>query len=585
MSSVSSTSDQLNHYNKVFRELQQDVEEQQKRSRELDAERADKLEAAYKRDLDKQRQDAEDTIENVRSRSNETLEAAREYHKNQYKDLKDSYDRSGRYSQDDGAVALRKQLEDAHRSAEVQSRMTDQKLDTAREGLSQKLKDSMRDAEEQTAALRASHREETDRLREEMKVQGAAVKRDSEVRSEALAEDTRKNENAWILKERFLSSEHDKELNNLRAKQAEVEHYMGQSAADTLRQKDAYYADMFRRQNAEGHHELSRMNTEFGTQINNMERQRKLENEAAYKSTQAQLATAHEQQENALTSQAKSYQELISRSREQNKAETAALEKSIHAQANSSDTLLIPPAAENTVRRSVIREYEKQFDAEKKRHKDSTDSLQQSAQERLHDAIWMEQEKLTTAVRDGAAERAADRGTLLGYIQESDMEKKSTLKEMEIEHERESHNMSRNYGMTLERQRRDYESMIENQRNDSLSKIQTLRQEGEFRSRMQQREAQARQTEMMREHEKKLADQKMDLQGQIEELKSKAQNDMRDMERKSKQGLEEQARQYEQRIAQMEAQHKERETSNQNRFQEEIDRVRRANEIFIKKKG
>lgn len=237
------------------------------------------------------------------------------------------------------------------------------------------------------------------------------------------------------------------------------------------------------------------------------------------------------------------------------------------------------------MRHAVIKEYEKQFEAEKERNNRGTDYHVKASTEKLQDVLKSEQNKFTRAVQDGEHSRAAERKEALNYIHEIEFEKKTAIRNNTIENEREGQTLTREFGLSLDRQRRDYEGMIENMRNDANVRLQTQRQEAEFELRMKTREAQARQSETVRQYEKRLSEQKGELMLQIDDLKQKGQNELRDLERRGKQSLEEQSRQYEQRMAQLESQHKERERYMESTFQEEIDRVRRSNELFVKKKS
>lgn len=588
MSSVSnSTSSDLQYYNKLFRDLSDDVEEQRKSSAEKDAERARRIEEAYQTDLKRQQEQTEEAVRQVRDNSNDVLSSAREYHKSELQELKENYDRLGRTSKnsDSERQVWEKRLADAHASSDLRARMADDKVATAQRGLHDTLEDVQKDALLQAETLRASHRDETGEIAQKMKELSAVASRLEDEKAEALARDVREHENEWLLKERRLISESGRELDNLRAKGHDLERYYGNRNAETARQKDAYFAEIIRKQNQDAHREQKRVSDQFSTQIAELEKQRSLENRAAELSSTARLASAHEQESKALTNQAHAYQDLMERQQQSSRSEVDMLQKTLQEAKTSKDTQLISPAAEASVRKTLLREYEKQFDAEKARNKASVDALQKSHVEKTQDLLWHEENKLTTAVRTAEAEKTQDRSMMNNFTHELEHDKASALRFKDFENEKATGTMSRNYGLSLERQRRSYEAMLETARSDMMSKIQNIRQEGDFRLRLNQREAQQRQAETVRDYEKKMAEQRADFELKIEELKTQRNTELRESEKRGKMGLEEQQRQYEQRIAQMEAQHNERTRYMEASFRDEMDRVRRSNEQLLKKKG
>lgn len=588
-SSISGTqnAEQLDYYQKLFNKFQGEIDEQRTRSREKDNERTERMEENYRTALRKQAADSDENLVAAKENLNRTLAGERETGKAETIKLKENYDRMGRFYATDGrdAKVLERQLAQEYENSKDVARLNNEKYKAVEESSRENSKAINQDAEAQTENLRASHREEVGKLREQLRDMTATDKQDAARKAEATTKDIRDNENAWLLKAQHLSSEQDRELNHLRSKAREIESYYASANAATLRDQEQGFTDTMKRQNTEHHNENKLARQEFAVQVKDLQKQRKLENEANDRSTRAQLKGAQEQQTLSMEKQSRSYQDLISRTRESQNAEVSALQRSLNLQQTSQDTLLIPPQVETNVRNAVIKEYEKQFDAEKDRNKRGADYQTKASTEKLQDVLREEQTKFTRANQQGEQTRASERKMALNHIHEIDFEKKAAIREHEIQSERANQTITREFGLSLDRQRRDYESMIENMRNDASVKLQAQRQEAEFNTRMKLRDLQARQSETVRQYEKRLVEQRGELNLQIEDLKQKTQNDLREAERRGKQSLEEQSRQYEQRIAQLESQHKERERYMESTFQEEVDRVRRANELFVKKKG
>lgn len=586
MSSISSSSND-EYYRQLFNKFQNEIEEQQARSRQQDSERAARLEENHQHTLRKQQESAEEHLNDARNAMNHTLATEREYNRNDVKRLKENYDRLGRNQNFDGrdAGTLANQLDHEYENAKVKDRLMNEKYAATEAASREKNEAVARNVESQTEQLRASHREEVDHLRSQVREVTNSEKERSKQHAQALVENIRDQENSWLLKEQRMASEHDRELKHLRSKEREIENYLANANSANLKEKDAYFTDVLHQQQQSAREEQIKNQKEFNTQMRDMQRQRKLENANNDAATRTLVQNAREQQRTSLEKQASAYQDLVSRTRQGKDAEIRALERALQTQKTSDDTLLIPPAAEHAVRSSLIKEYEKQFDAEKDRNQRSMDYQVKASTERLQDVVREDQDKYTKAMQENEHGRTADRKEALNYIHEIEYEKQAVIRNNEIENERAQTTLTRSFGTGLERQRRDYESMIENMRNDASAKLATQRQESEFEARMKIREEQNRQNDTVRAYERKLQDQRNELQLQIDDIKLKGQNDLREAERRGKQSMEEQSRRYEQRIAQLEAQHKERERYLESSFQEEIDRVRRSNELLLKKKS
>jgi hypothetical protein len=213
------------------------------------------------------------------------------------------------------------------------------------------------------------------------------------------------------------------------------------------------------------------------------------------------------------------------------------------------------------------------------------ESLRGNYSKRLEDTVLDFQEKETQIQRGNVAEAHYNKTASLDYMAEQEFSKDTALRNMRYDQDRQNEGMTRNFALTLEKQRREYESIISALRDDASAKLAALRQETDFSSKMAHRSFAQKQNEIVRVYDKKLTDQKIHYEGLVEHSRSEALKAVRESERKTRQALDEQARSYDMRMAQSEVQWKERERHMEQNFEDTMERLKRSNALLISKKS
>lgn len=158
MPSVSPPSDGgYQYYQKNISELEDELRNEAKRARERMDERTQSMEEAHRKDLERRDRDLEETIENIRKNSNDTISRERENAQAEVKKLKnDTYDKFGRFGGNESDV-MAQQLESLQADSQIQNEKNQRNLTEAEERHEAAMHRASRDAEERAEnAIRAA---------------------------------------------------------------------------------------------------------------------------------------------------------------------------------------------------------------------------------------------------------------------------------------------------------------------------------------------------------------------------------------------------------------------------------------------
>ncbi len=460
----------------------------------------------------------------------------------------------------------------------TQERADNKLIETQRKAYEKKLYDAVQDSREsranETAQLRATIDElaSTDQKYKKEKAQGTY-----EARKEFDDENN--------LKLKLMEEGYEGEIAKLKQQAKETDRYNNYIHNRSLAEKDKHFTKEIQIL-TQDHHETNRdLQNTFMRDRSQLELQRQKDNQLAEQARESQLQQAAEARNKAMENQAQQFQKTLNNQRINDQDKIRALEKELLYKSTSSDTSAISPAAEEAVRKKVINEYGKAFDAEQTRNKEATDSVVRTYSNLVQDTIAERDTQDAKMQRQFANQTNQERNQLLEHITDIDFMKDLTLRNKDEEMNRQQQNLTRSYSTMLEKQRRSYEEVLQNLRDDFNAKTALQRQEADFQARMKQRDSTARENEIVRTYNKKLADQKVDAQTLQDDMKAQADKMIRENDRKNKQLLDEQAKAYEQRISQTEAQYKERERYLNQNHEEELERLKRAHAFNLQKKS
>ena len=118
-----------------------------------------------------------------------------------------------------------------------------------------------------------------------------------------------------------------------------------------------------------------------------------------------EMRGAAENKREALENQALGYQKTIENQRQLNKEETQALERQLNSKTTPTEGEEISPVVENMVRRSIVKQYEKNLNAETERNNRTVETMQRSYSDRLQNSNMEHDSTLTKREQENQAER------------------------------------------------------------------------------------------------------------------------------------------------------------------------------------
>lgn len=573
------------YYQKQLSELEDDIKSEAKRARQNQEERLDAQEKAHREQLIRKEEDAADTINDIRQKSADSHARDRDNSRSEIERLKaQTYDKHGRYAED--LEQERKQGEKGVNDVRKDFENQKQKMEIAHEAALAK-QDERNDGavERETKRLNESHTNETRNLRKELKDMAYAMGDYHKGRTEGFHDAVQEYENDWRYRLKAADIGFKEQEEKLKGQLKEQDAYFGELHNLTLREKDASYAELLRKEKLDAQTRQSELVDTFDRSSQERELHHRREKESIALANENRLRSANQASEKSLVEQAKNYQDTMARQAENTDETINQLEKELVIKNTSEDPNDISPAAEAAVRRAVVREYEKTMSAEKERTQGAIDSTQREYSDRMKDLLGDNTARNRELEQRHTQERDRDRADLLNHIQDLEFTQGSTLRSQTRDQDRERDNLSRAYAQTLDRQRRQYEEILTTTKSDASTKLQAVRQEAQFESKMAQRAFAARQNELIREYEKKLADQKVEHDVQLQDVKTDADRAVREASRLNRVALDEQARSYEQRIAQMEFQQKERERYLTENYEADTEKLRRSYALLSQKKS
>ncbi len=449
--------------------------------------------------------------------------------------------------------------------------------------------ETYRAADSRTASTiqseRDSHTKEVAALREKLNDASRAESHLASERAEGRSDAIREYENDWRARERGASASYEEQIAGLQHKAKESDDYNGQLFNRAMKDKDAYFAELIRKQGIENEQERRTLQGNYDRGLSQMKMTMEKDRELSRSAADHQLAASNAAATDALSKQAFVNQETLRSQKIQDADRIAGLERSLHEAKSSPDISVISPAAEENVRNYVAAGYDKKFTAERKRNEDNEKYLRETLTQRVLETSAQKDDFATKAMRDREALHQDEKNLMMDGMRDAQLNKEEALRMKDYESTRSSEMLLRNYSQNLEKQKREYENLIDTMKSDNASRSATLRQEQEFERKMAQRSFAAQQNELIRESEKKLSEQKVGYEAQLDQLKSQNQANAQEAERRLRTSLEEQGRNYEQRIAQLEASYKERERYTAQNYEDQLEKVKRSNALLIQKKS
>jgi hypothetical protein len=584
------TSDaQTRENKKQVADLQNSLELREKQNNEL-LTGADKRHEQLSELMDRNtRQMSDRALDQQRNNLNESHEQAMRGARDSYQQLKAEGDNKMAALDRDRQTTISDNRREADRTLETQGSDYNRRLEQARQAYERntaRQETTMNNTKtDGTMKLRESHANETRQLRDQIRdlvsEEGTYMKE----KGQGTVDATKEFDQKWRDRLNMANNSFTSEIEDMRANNKVQEHALDREMNEALRDKDRFYANSMRAQNADNHHALTDTQKMFEKNRQEILTSAKKDQENSQKSHDMQLTNQSEKYQETLTGQAKAFQETEKQHSEASNMDISRLQKALQTKQTSANPADMSPAAEATLRKELNEEYGKVQAADHESNQQRTDTLQRNYQDKFMDSEDQRKAFETKTQRQIASENHQSQNEFLNHITDTESAKELTLRNQQQQHDRETELLNHNYSRLLDHKGREQDEMLNVTRDDASNRINSIRQEAEFNSKMAQRSFSIRQNELIRDYEKKLADQKIDTDGRLEDAKNLGQANVRDTERKLKAQLDEALKANEQRLAQQDAQFKERERYLSQNYEDQLEKVKRSNALLIQKKS
>jgi hypothetical protein len=441
-----------------------------------------------------------------------------------------------------------------------------------------------RDLTHAEAASLASHKLETDALRAEVK-DLLSTNKGSEGLGDQTANAIRNIENESRRKQQLVVDNYDREIADLKDQAKRTENGIARTANEAIREKDAFYADVLGKHAEEEHKNQKIFEDSFNQYRDQADYLRQKQRDQTNARFEQVSQDAADHLANVLLEHANTSNANLNKQRKDDLTQINTLERELQYRKTSADASSASPAAEETIRGLAEKEFNKRLDAERTRNASQTDTLQTNLNRRYLDTVAERDARETTMVKQNMADMQGQRREFINHISDVEFLRDAALHTQQQAHDRENEKMTHDFSTTLERQRRQYEEILQTLKSETQDKIEAMRQESDFNMKMAQRTFSMRENELIRDYEKKLSDQKTDYDKLIDDIKAQAEHELRESERKNRIATEELTKNYDRRLAQSELQQKEHERNLTKSYEDEMDKIRRANALLIQKKS
>jgi hypothetical protein len=434
-------------------------------------------------------------------------------------------------------------------------------------------------------AERASRERELQPLREQV-MDTAGIQRDAaRAKNEARSGAIRELESDWNSKYQNLSQSHDLEKMKLQADNADAERVYGQKLGSFMKESDIKTTQKILNQNSEHRDQMTSAAKEYDRSLSHVKIQAERDKQLSNELLDRERAEATRKQDIALEKQASTYQNTLSKQREAQGSQIKNLERVLNNKNSTDDPGEISAAAEEAVRTSAMKHFDKTFQAEAERNARDREHLAQNYQARLSDAIEDKRSQATTLNRQNMKEQTSMRNEFVQHVEDVEENKRQMLNLAADANSKMSDTTQRNMERGMNEMRRHYEDLIATRDEAAATRFEELRNQSEFEKRTMRREFQANTADLIRKYQKDMAEQAATAQDENHELKGKLDRVTRENDKRLMQALADQARANDQRMAEVVAQAKDRERLASQQHEDELEKVKKANALLLSKKG
>lgn len=563
--------------------------EQLEKNSQNDAERMRDLQKHYETRLNQNNEERVRSLEESARKLNDSngrvMRAAGTYTEAEYQGMKNDAERAMAQSREDTRNA-RAETASSVDAAENRTRAMQAKYEDDADERTARTQQTYEEKLKTNAEYNRRSREtETEQLRKQIKDFASQEKIFGKDLNEARARTIRETEGEYSDLATNQEMAFRDELHHQKSLERALERNLNRNFDDALREKDGKQALTVKRITAENQDNLSQTRQEFDRALTETKTSHNHEKDAMNRTFSAQRQTQMENTNRALDKQAEAYRNAMSQSSQSSVYRNDELEKQNRELRTTQDPSKVSAGVENKIREKVGEDYQKKLNAEQDRNAAQAAHTRGEYQERFEELMTDKNRSVAGAHRQALVNQSEITRQFTNQVDELEYSKQQALKQANDANAR-----------SLEQSRKLSERALVAQANQSREtgaerdlttalNLKRMQEDHEFENRQLRREYEVRSNIAQKDFERKLTVQREDYENQIGDLKKTLSTFQRDAEKRTAQLLSEQERASGKKIAELESQMKQREKVQQRSYEEELDKVKRANALLLSKKS
>ena len=575
------------YYTGVVQNLNDQIRAEEKRHTQIEDAQAERSRTNLREEIDQQRYEANETIKSIQDTAREALSKQKEEYESELEDQKRSlYNNRGQsFEVNSEADRLKGELERVEESKKRQKESFEASIERMQDNQSDVVKDLNRQTEKTLAEVKNQNDAQIRDYADQLKYTELSTKDKLDKKNEEVAERDNFNRRAQARELKHVGEDYERSFDHIKDNNDKNEHTVHRKNNALLTAQNDHFSNVVRDLNTRHGQELDKVQKDLQDQVDKLRSQELKESDDFTEKLGETIRTSNTDKETALTNQSKIFKDALIRQKQSDDLDIALLQKALAEKPDSSNSTLVPPAIEDSIRKSVIQEYEKTLKTERENRSTQADGIQYKYAEMHRQALEQAQDKIAGIERKNSLIQANDRSEYMNSMNDMRYTNDAEARSQTTGFERERESMLRDYALALQRQKREYDFIAENSHADASARLAQVREDAMISIRNLHRELQTRQNELITQYDTKLANQQEEYEAKLDEVKENNSMELRTLERKNKQELETQTRAAEKRIEEMDLKNKERERSITQNYQALLDRTRRNYELTSKKKS
>lgn len=586
MSSVSAADAYNTHLQARIRELEENSRETQENMARSEKSRVEKMEKDYTEQLENMRDSYEKNAETQRANTDEAHEDLVKHYQNESERLKkDMYDRYGRYQ-----MNRMFEVEDkAKRSIEQMEQSNQSQLREMEKYYDAQAKKAVFAAEERKEQaignLLTSQNKALDEASRERKLLELELDKERAKINEGKVASVREYDQGWREKFELLDTQHRIEKEQAKQQAVMTRHHLENLADRTAAEKDLTYNKIIAEINHDRKEERMYNENAYNQNIKRLEQANQQEkiHDAEGRKLQAELLRG--QYEDSVAHQTESFNKTFKNHKDFTDHEIQELKGENVKLKTSHDPKDMSPYAEETLRRKITGEYQKNADAMEARNREEYEQLRGEYHNR-----WMEKdfEKQTVEQRlkrENISALQSHRQDTMNTVRDMEERTRSIIVDESGRMNKREHGMLKKHATEMEMQKVQIQGAVAETLDQAELEKKAVRSDAEYKDRLKEREFASKYNDMVKSYERQIADLKDEHEAILRDTKLNSGKEMRDQERQIRSLLEDIERAHKFEMASAEQSRKERERVLEENYQNELSKIRKTNQMLMKKRS